>query len=67
MQTIVVTTDNETWKRIFEYYKKHKSISPMQMDILKKKSLGILRIPSEKQSEILYKLYERAKDEGLDL
>lgn len=69
-QMFVVNTDNGTWERIFEYYKKHKStslLSPMQMDILRKKASGILTVPSEKQSEILYKLYEQAKAEGFDL
>ncbi len=69
-QMFVVSTEDETWKRIFEYYKKHKStsrLSPMEMDILRKKSLGALKVPSEKQSKILYKLYEQAKDEGLGL
>jgi hypothetical protein len=70
MQMFAVNTDNEIWKRIFEYYKEHKStsrLSPMQMDILRKKSFGILAVPSEKQSKILYKLYEQAKSEGLNL
>jgi hypothetical protein len=70
MQMFAVNTDNEIWKRIFEYYKKHEStsrLSPMQMDILRKKSLGVLTVPSEKQSKILYKLYEQAQSEGLSI
>jgi hypothetical protein len=70
VQAFVVTTDDGTWMKIFEYYQKHKStsrLSPMQMDILRKKSTGRLQVPSEKQSKILYKLYEQAESEGLNL
>lgn len=70
IQAFVVTTDDETWKRIFEYYQKHKTtspLSPMQMDILRKKASGKLAVPSEKQAKILYKLYEKAKHEGFDV
>ncbi len=70
IQSFVVATDDEIWKRIYQYYKKHKDtscLSPMQMDILRKKSVGELIVPSEKQSKILYKLYEQAESEGLNL
>jgi len=70
IQAFVVTTDEETWEKIFKYYQKHKEtsqLSPMQMDILRKKAMGKLAVPSEKQSKILYKLYEQAELEGLDL
>ncbi|MDM8514574.1 AIPR family protein [Desulfobacterales bacterium HSG16] len=70
IQAFVVTTDEKTWKRIFEYYQKHKEtsrLSPMQMDILRKKATGNIAIPSEKQSKILYKLYKQAESEGINL
>ena len=39
----------------------------MQMDILQKMSKGQLKIPSEKQSAILYNLLELAEAEGVDI
>ena len=36
----------------------------MQKDILNKYAQGILKLPSEKQSKILYDLYTLAKKEG---
>ncbi|MCH8034841.1 MAG: AIPR family protein [Bacteroidetes bacterium] len=70
IQIFVTQTKTKVWRTLFEYYKKYESehyLSSMQMDILKKISNGILKLPSEKQSKILYQLYEQAKDEGVDL
>jgi hypothetical protein len=36
----------------------------MQLDILNKYCFGILSLPSEKQSKILYELYNQALREG---
>ncbi len=69
-QIKVVKTNILTWKKLFEYYSKYEkehSLSSMQIDILKKMSNGRITLPSEKQSKILYQLYEQAKDEGVDL
>ena len=70
MQIFVVNVDLKTWKSVFDYYGNYKSsakLSSMQLDILKKMSLGTIKVPSENQSKILYQLYETAKNEGLNL
>lgn len=70
IQIKVVQTDLEIWKKLFEYYSKYNAehyLSSMQIDILRKMSIGSLKLPSEKQSRILYELYEEAKNEGVDL
>ena len=70
IQSFVVNTHEKTWKKIFQYFNEHKEISrlsAMQMDILKKKAMGKLAIPSEKQSKILYNLYEQVKSDGVTL
>jgi hypothetical protein len=67
IQIFVVNSGKEIWRNLFEYYKKYEltsSISRMQLDILKKMTLEQLNPPSEKQSKILYQLYQKAKNEG---
>ncbi|MBX3007645.1 MAG: AIPR family protein [Melioribacteraceae bacterium] len=69
-QIKVINTSRNTWKSIYDYYLKYEkdhNLSSMQMDILKKMSQGLLSLPSEKQSAVLYKLLEAAKTEGVDL
>lgn len=68
MQAFVIGKDLEVWKKIHQHYEKYgvgSGISIMQMDILSKMSSGRLRLPTEKQSKILYKLYEQAVAEGV--
>jgi len=70
VQVSVFNTKQETWRKVYEHFKKYESdhnLTTMQMDILKKKAAGILKIPSEKQSAILYKLLEEAQAEGVSL
>lgn len=70
MQVFVVGVDIKTWKKIYEYYSLNKSSSKpssMQLDILRKMSSGTIKLPSEKQSVILYQLYKTAKEEGVNL
>jgi hypothetical protein len=70
MQVAVYNTKSETWKKVYEYFKKYRhdhNLTTMQMDILEKKAKGILKNPSEKQSVILYKLLEEARTEGVGL
>ena len=68
MQVFVIGKDKEIWNRIYEHYKKYgvgSAISATQLDILHKMSLGQIPLPSEKQSKILYQLYEKAVKEGV--
>lgn len=68
IQMFVVEKSNEIWKKLYVHYKKYEltsKISRTQLDILHKMSKEDLRPPSEKQSKILYKLYNDAVDEGV--
>jgi len=70
IQIFVISVDTKTWERVFDYYNNFKSsskLSSMQLDILRKMSSNIIKTPSEKQSAILYQLYDTAKTEGLNL
>lgn len=66
IETFVYKLGQEKWTSLLEYYKKDESsVSPMQMDILSKQSLGHFTMgASPKQSKILYTLYIDAIDEG---
>ncbi|KZS47067.1 abortive phage infection protein [Paenibacillus glucanolyticus] len=67
LQIIVVNIDREVWHNLFLYYKKYESTSSIsftQLDILEKMAKGYLTPPSEKQSKILYQLFQKASDEG---
>jgi len=68
MQIFAVKTKQQIWKNLYDYYKKYEltsKISRIQLDILKKMSLGYLQPPSEKQSKILYQLHEKAENDGV--
>lgn len=68
IETFVYSTPVSTWKQVYDYFMKSGSgsgVSATQMDILKKKSLGSIQFPTEKQSKILYELVQKAKVEGL--
>jgi len=70
MQIFTINVSEKDWKKLYDYHSRHKSImklSSMQLDILKKMSMGTITLPSEKQSKILYDIYSAAKKEGLDL
>ena len=70
MQIFTINVPSKDWKKVFDYYGNHKSIlklTSMQLDILRKMSLGAIPLPSEKQSKILYDIYSTARKEGLDL
>jgi len=67
-ETFVYSTSPSAWKQVFEYFMKSgagSGVSATQMDILKKRSLGSLQFPTDKQSKILYDLVQKAKTEGL--
>lgn len=68
MQVFVISKDKTIWNQIYNHYQKYgagSTVSATQLDILHKMSLGRLALPSEKQSAILYKLYEQAVDDGV--
>ncbi len=68
IETFVYNLGQEKWSLLLEYYKSDgSSISPMQMDILTKQSLGyfITMGASPKQSKILYNLYVDAIEAGV--
>jgi hypothetical protein len=70
MQVFVIETPKSKWKLLFDYFDtnfKDSKISNMQYDILRKYAKGILPYPSEKQSKIIYGLYELAKSEGFEI
>lgn len=68
IQMFVISKDKEVWNQIFKHYQKYgigSAVSSIQLDILHKMALGHLPLPSEKQSKILYQLYEKAAAEGV--
>jgi hypothetical protein len=68
MQMFVLGKDKEIWSKIHQHYKKYgvgSAVSAAQLDILHKMALGYISLPSEKQSKILYQLYEKAASEGV--
>ncbi|WP_042149704.1 AIPR family protein [Paucisalibacillus sp. EB02] len=70
MQSFVVKTNIEDWIQLYGYYMSEgniRSLTITQRDILKKYSEGKIVVPSEKQSKVLYYLYQKALDEGWDV
>ena len=68
MQVFVVNTSDEVWKNLHAHYKKYEFTSNMsgtQLDILEKMVKNHLTPPSEKQSKILYQLYQKGVNEGI--
>lgn len=70
IQMAVVQMDLQVWKELYNYYSnnlKYYNISSTQLDILKKMSIGMMKVPSEKQSKILYDLYIKAMNDGVEI
>ncbi|MDC9721775.1 MAG: AIPR family protein [Urechidicola sp.] len=67
IQTFILKLEQEKRDRLLEYYQKDDKTSPMKLDILKKYCYGNLLLPSEKQSKVLYELYNKATEEGFCL
>ena len=70
VQSTVIQMNMSIWIELNSYYMEHVKeykLSMAQRDILKKMSMGVITLPSEKQSKILYDLYIRAKDDGVDI
>lgn len=69
-QIFVLKVANKDWNKLCKYYSNYKGIknlSSMQLDMLSKITSGKIPYPSEKQSKILYQIYNEAKSEGVDL
>ena len=68
-QAFVVKLPLSTWGKLFSFYDDNKSLCGglKEFDILGKMSKGYLLPPSEKQAQILYALYEKAKGLGVKL
>ena len=66
-QSTVVLLPPSTWKSLVTFYAINKLCGPTEFAILQKMSNGFLRPPSEKQSQVLYNLYEKAKAMGAKL
>ncbi|MRH41586.1 abortive phage infection protein [Aquibacillus halophilus] len=67
IQAFVVQTNFEHWIQLYSYYINSngiRSLTITQRDILKKYTDGRIGLPSEKQSKVLYFLYQRAVKEG---
>ena len=69
IQAFVVKTDIEEWIQLYGYYLNNnfKSLSITQRDILKKYTEFKIALPSEKQSKVLYSLYQKAVKEGWEV
>jgi hypothetical protein len=64
IQAFVITQNPLMWKNLLIYYTPDNGASQMQLDILNKFANGRLTLPSEKQSKIIYELYNKAIREG---
>ncbi|MFP5108132.1 AIPR family protein [Neobacillus sp. C211] len=70
IQAFVIQTNFENWIQLFGYYKSNnnfRSLTITQRDILMKYIDGKLSLPSEKQSKVLYSLYQKATKEGWEV
>jgi hypothetical protein len=70
MQIFVIGVATKDWKAVRDFFVNDKArsrLSSMQLDILKKMAAGMIKLPSEKQSAILYQLYQTAKKDGLNV
>lgn len=68
-QAFVVKLPFSVWGKLFAFYNANKSLCGglKEFEILGKMSKGYLLPPSEKQAQILYALYEKAKSMGAKL
>jgi hypothetical protein len=67
IQTFIVQLPSDKKNKLLEYYKKNENLSSKDSDILTKWCENKLKLPSEKQSKILYSLYQTAISDGLPL
>ena len=67
-QSFVVTLPFSVWEKLLSFYGSNKTLCSLkEFEILGKMSKGYLLPPSEKQAQILYILYEKAKTIGVKL
>lgn len=69
IQSFVIKTSINSWKNIYDYLAKDEfdGLRLTEISILEKQANGELVLPSEKQSRILYKLYNKVMDEGFNV
>lgn len=70
IQAFVIRTNFEHWVQLQGYYLSNNNIRSLtitQRDILKKYTEGKIPLPSEKQSKVLYALYQKAIKEGWEV
>ncbi|WP_066250536.1 AIPR family protein [Neobacillus drentensis] len=70
IQAFVIQTNFEHWIQLFGYYQSNnnlRSLTITQRDILMRYINGKLSLPSEKQSKVLYSLYQKAAKEGWEI
>ena len=69
MQSIVVSIKMDVWKKIYEYFAENRSsVTSVEYGVLVALISGRMRNgPSEKQAKVLYYLYKRAEELGLNL
>lgn len=67
-QSFVVTLPFPVWEKMLLFYGANKTLCSLkEFEILRKMAKGYLLPPSEKQAQILYALYEKAKSMGVKL
>ena len=67
-QSFVVTLPFPVWEKMLLFYGANKTLCSLkEFEILGKMAKGYLLPPSEKQAQILYALYEKAKSMGVKL
>lgn len=66
IQSFVIETPIASWKNIYNYLSEDEfdGLRLTEISILEKQANSKLGLPSEKQSKILYKIYNKAIDEG---
>nr|WP_255264004.1 AIPR family protein [Peribacillus butanolivorans] len=69
-QKFIFETAFEKWISLYAYYCRQENLRDLtitQRDILRKFTNGQLSVPSEKQAEILFEIYNRTKELGWDV
>jgi hypothetical protein len=64
VQTFVISQNSKLWKELVNYFENESTLTLTQIEILKKHANGLLGLPSEKQSKVIYELYQQAVNEG---
>lgn len=69
MQSVVISIKQDVWRKIYEYFSENRnSITSIEYGVLVAQISGKMRNgASEKQAKVLYGLYKRAEELGLNL